>query len=171
LTSKEVVDLVDLEDAVVGSATVRECLERGLLHRAVAVLVIRSNGKFVLQQRSHDDLWHPGLWTISSTGHVKKGERYDAAALRELGEELGIVAPLAFKEKFKMPPLADRGLTELEWVSFFTCSTDDPFTVDPVELEGAKDFSEGELREMIKGGTLTPDAKIILAVYLDRWSH
>ena len=84
LPATEELDLVDEEDRVVGSATIEECLVKGILHRAVAVLVIRRDGRFVLQQRSKSDLWQPGLWTLSCTGHVKGGETYASAASREL---------------------------------------------------------------------------------------
>ena len=162
--------MVDARDRVVGGATVRECLEGGLLHRAVAVLVVRSSGKFVLQQRSKRDAWHPGLWTISSTGHVKRGEGYEAAARRELLEELGVEGPLSPVRKYRMPAFSERGLTENEWAFFYTCRTDAPCAVDPVELEGVKEFTEEELRRMLAEGPLTPDAKLILADYLARGS-
>ncbi|MDG6902309.1 MAG: NUDIX domain-containing protein [Nitrososphaerota archaeon] len=162
----EVVDLVDDRDRVVGSATIERCLAEGLTHRAVAVLVVRSGGMLVLQQRSRRDLWHPGLWTISSTGHVKKGEGYLAAARRELFEELGIEGRLTLVRKYAMPPVSDRGLTERERVALFTCKTDSPCVIDRAELESVKDVTERELRGMLHGGPLTPDARLILADYL-----
>ncbi|HMD78774.1 MAG TPA: isopentenyl-diphosphate Delta-isomerase, partial [Nitrososphaerales archaeon] len=64
----EEVDLVDDDDLVIGSARLSDCLAKGLLHRAVAVLVLRRTGTVVLQRRSESDLWNPGLWTISCTG-------------------------------------------------------------------------------------------------------
>lgn len=163
----EEVDLVDDSDGVVGSATVSECLEIGLLHRAVAVLVQRSSGKIVLQQRNKHDAWHPGLWTMSSTGHVRKGEGYEAAAQRELKEEIGVDGSLSRVRKYRMPPMSDGGLTEREWVVLFVCRTDSPCIVDPVELEGVKEFTLAELGRMIKGGPLTPDARVILSDYLE----
>ena len=160
------VDLVDGDDAVVGSATIARCLRDGLLHRAVAVIVVRSSGRFLLQQRSRRDLWHPGLWTISSTGHVRKGEGYGSAAARELKEELGIGGSLVPVRKHRMPKFADGGLTENEWVFLFACRTDAPCTIDPVEVEGVKEVTKEELSEMVAGGPLTPDAKLVLADYL-----
>lgn len=162
----EVVDLVDARDRVVGSATVKQCLQGALLHRAVAVLVVRSSGKLVLQQRSRRDAWHPGLWTISSTGHVKKGEEYEAAARRELFEELGVEGSLSPVRKYRMPPFSQGELTEQEWASFFICRTDAPCTIDPVELEGVKEVTEQGLRRVLGRRSLTPDAEIILEDYL-----
>lgn len=170
MPGSEVVDLVDADDDVVGSATIRKCLEEGLLHRAVAVLVVRSNGRFVLQQRSKRDLWQPGLWTISSTGHVRKGEEYKAAAQRELMEELGIGGRLEQVRKYRMPRISEKGLTEHEWVCLFTCRTDSPCQIDRGELESTKEVTEAQLRNMLDAGPLTADAKTILADYLDRKS-
>ena len=162
------VDLVDAQDVVVGESTIGRCLEESLLHRAVAVQVIRPSGKYVLQQRSIRDMWHPGLWTISSTGHVKKGEPYEEAARRELKEELGIEGRLEPVRKFRLPPFKEGGLTECEWVSFFTCRTDAPCSIDPAEVEGVKEVTREELQGMVADGPLTPDARLILSDYLGR---
>jgi len=167
MPSEEAVDLVDDQDTVVGSATVRECLEKGLLHRAVAVQVVRSSGKYLLQQRSKKDLWHPGLWTLSSTGHVRKGESYDAAAGRELEEELGLTAKLVLRTKRLLPPIKSDSLVELEWVCLYFAQTDSPCVIDPVELEGVKEVTKPELRRLMGDGSMTPDAVILLSEHLE----
>ncbi len=166
MAKEELVDVVDDQDKVVGAATVAECLERGLLHRAVAVLVVRSNGTFVLQQRSKRDVWHPGLWTLSSTGHVKRGEGYDQAAERELLEEMGITAELFRSRKRLLPPISSGRLTEREWVCMYVARTDAPLKIDPDELEGAEEVPESRLRKMINGNSLTPDAVVLLTEHL-----
>jgi len=168
MTKSEIVDIVDTNDRVIGAATVGKCLEQGLLHRAVAVLVVRSDGRFVLQQRSRKDLWHPGLWTISCTGHVKQGESYEIAASRELREELGLNAELSKFRKHFLPPISAGRLTEREWVVLFTCHTDARCAIDPIELEAIREVSESQMRYMVDKGPLTPDAKIILADFLAR---
>ncbi|MGD0476726.1 MAG: NUDIX domain-containing protein [Nitrososphaerales archaeon] len=171
LPADEEVDLVDEEDTVVGAATLRNCLEKGLLHRAVAVLVLRTNGKVLLQQRSKRDLWHPGLWTLSCTGHVKSGEKYRDAAKRELDEELGLRSPLRAFTKLLLPPFTSRGLTEWEWVSLFVSKTDRTATTDPIELESVEDVSVPRLRRILPGPRLTPDAKVVLRVFLKSGSR
>ena len=163
--AEELVDLVDDNDRVVGAASVRECLEGGLLHRAVAVLDVRGSGRFVLQQRSRKDRWQPGLWTLSSTGHVKSGETYESAAARELEEELGIGARLSKLNKYLLPPISNGGLTEREWVTLYAGSSDSPVSVDPVELEGAEEFDLAGARKMIREGSITPDAAFLLEEY------
>ena len=163
MPDSEKVDLIDANDNVIGEATLGECLAGGMLHRAIAVLVVRANGNFVLQVRSRRDAWHPGLWTISSTGHVRKGETYSDAAGRELFEELGLRAELTFAKKHLLDPITSGRCTEHELVYLFTCRTEEPCEIDPVELDGVREVSEPDLRRLIATGPLTPDARIILA--------
>lgn len=161
----EVVDVVDEHDRVVGSAELQRCLEKGLLHRAVAVIVLRSDGRVLLQQRSRTDGWQPGLWTVSSTGHVRSGETYDSAAARELQEEMGLKEePLRLK-KFLIPPITVGGLVEREWVAVYSVRTDAPVKTDPSEVEGTMEASVSRLRELLIERTFTPDAVIILTDY------
>jgi len=162
----EMIDLVDERDVVTGTATISDCLEKGLLHRAVAVLVVRSNGEFLLQQRSKRDLWHPGLWTLSSTGHVKTGEAYGDAAARELSEELGISARLLQLNKRLLPPIRSGRLTEREWVALYVTRTDIPCSIDRTEVESVKEVAVPQLRRMFDEGSMTPDAVILLTEYL-----
>ena len=170
MTGLEEVDLVDDADVVIDSAPLNVCLEKGLLHRAVAVLVSRSTGSVVLQQRSKSDLWNPGLWTISCTGHVKRGESYHQAAARELSEELGLSSPVRQLFKFKLQPIKDRLLTEHEWTAFFSTTTDARVTPDPQELAGVKEVQISELKRLVGKGPLTEDARILLGKYLETGS-
>jgi isopentenyldiphosphate isomerase len=166
LANDEEVDEVDNEDHVVGVATIDRCLREGLLHRAVAVLVKRKSGAVVLQQRSRNDSWHPGMWTISCTGHVRRGESYQQAAVRELSEELGLKSKVEEFRKFLLPPISSNGLTELEWITLFTTYTDAPLTIDAVELESALEVRQPELKKILTDWPLTPDARMILGEYM-----
>lgn len=163
----ELVDIVDIKDRVVGSATLAECLTKALLHRAVAVLVIRSDGRLLMQRRGLKDIWHPGMWTLSSTGHVRRGEAYLAGAAREMKEELGLASRLKPLSKLLLPPIRSRWMTEWEWVSLFTSETDAEVTVDPTELESVHSFTPAEVKKMLEARKLTPDAKFTLSVYFD----
>lgn len=158
-------DIVDESDGVIGSATVGECLSKGILHRAVAVLVVRTSGSVLLQQRSVNDDWHPGLWTVSCTGHVRKGETYEAAGRRELQEELGLQAHIQARSKHRIPPIREGPLVENEWVQLFVTRTESAVSIDPVEVEAVREVGPSELGALISRGPLTPDAKILLGSY------
>jgi isopentenyl-diphosphate delta-isomerase len=163
----ENVEVVDKKDKSIGEATLVECLERGLLHRAVAVLVIRGNGNLVLQERSKEDHWHPGRWTLSCTGHVRALETYHQAAERELSEELGLKSSVRRVAKILMPKMRSRGLTEWEHVVLFLTYFDGDLHPDPTELEGVHTLTPSEVKKMMSGKRLTPDAKILFARYFD----
>jgi isopentenyldiphosphate isomerase len=158
----EILDLVDSTDKPIGKASLRECLARGLRHRAVAVVVVRRSGNILLQRRSRKDPWQPGKWTLSCTGHVKQGEDYLSAASRELAEELGLHTPLHFVGKFFLPRIINEGLVELEVVGLLVSRSDSPVSIDTVELEEAKEFSCEGLTKLLGGRALTPDAKVLL---------
>lgn len=66
----------------------------GLFHRAVHTwLFCPPTGELLLQQRAlGKDSW-PGVWDISSAGHVSAGEESLPTAVRELWEELGLLLP------------------------------------------------------------------------------
>lgn len=66
----------------------------GDYHRAVHVwLFVESTQELVLQKRADcKDSW-PGLWDISSAGHISAGDTPLLTARRELQEELGITLP------------------------------------------------------------------------------
>lgn len=66
----------------------------GDYHRAVHVWIhAESTGELLLQRRADcKDSW-PGLWDISSAGHISSGDSSLLTARRELAEELGIHLP------------------------------------------------------------------------------
>jgi isopentenyldiphosphate isomerase len=161
----EAVDLVDEHDRKMGSATLDRCLREGLRHRAVAVLVVRSDGRVLIQVRSKNDHWQPGRWTLSCTGHVGAGESYGHAAKRELEEELGLTARVSYLGKLFLPKVRCRGSVESEVVSLFTASTDAAPKIDPVELDGVRELDPSDLEGLMGGRRLTPDAKLMLREY------
>ena len=171
MSSDEMLDVDSEQGEVTGTATIKDCLEKGLLHRAVAVQVIRSDGRFLLQQRSKSGRWQPGLWTLSSTGHVVAGEAYDHAAARELKEELGLVAELVPLKRYLLPPIESGGLTEREWVALYVARTDDSCRVDRSEVESVVDVDELGLRRRFDDGSMTPDGVMLLTDYLKSAGH
>jgi len=162
LPADEMLDVVTENDSVTGRASIKDCLENGLLHRAVAVLVVRSDGRVLLQQRSKKDLWQPGLWTLSCTGHVGAEEDYDQAAVRELNEELGLTAELVAVKKYLLPPIRSGKLTEREWVMLYVARTEMLCRIDTIEVEKVEEVDEPRLRRMFHDGSMTPDAVILL---------
>jgi isopentenyl-diphosphate Delta-isomerase len=96
------------------------------------VVVFNSAGAVFLQKRSMLKDRQPGLWDSSASGHVDSGENYDACAMRELREEIGLELARPPRRLFKLPPAAQ---TDQEHVWVYRCEAEGPFTLDPVEIE------------------------------------
>jgi 8-oxo-dGTP pyrophosphatase MutT (NUDIX family) len=86
----ELVDLVDELDRVVGQATRREVRRRKLLHRGTAVLCRNPAAEVYVHRRTDTKDVFPGRYDMFVGGVVAAGEGYEAAAARELAEELGV---------------------------------------------------------------------------------
>lgn len=89
----EMIDIVTEDGMPLGSTRGRsEVHTLGLWHRTAHVWVCNSAGQLLLQKRSLSKDTYPGFWDVSCAGHLSAGDTSIAGALRELHEELGIVA-------------------------------------------------------------------------------
>ena len=138
---EEIFDVVNERDEVIDAKPRDEVHARGLLHRAVHVLVFNSRGEIFLQKRSMKKDRQPGVWDSSCSGHVDSGEIYDETAVRELGEELGLkitsqttatAASQPLQKLFKIDACAE---TDAEFVWIYRCKSEGPFQLHPDEIE------------------------------------
>jgi isopentenyldiphosphate isomerase len=134
-------DVVNERDEVVGRATRREVHARGWRHRAVHVLVFDQAGRIFLQKRSMLKDMSPGLWDSSCSGHVDAGEDYDAAAARELGEEIGV--PGAKPTRWFRIEACPETAQEFCWV--YQLRHDGPFVLHPEEIERGEWLARDDL--------------------------
>lgn len=125
----ELFDILDEDGNKTGIVRERGVAHRdGSIHGTVHIWVVRPNDKsgydVLLQKRSADKDSHPGCFDISSAGHVPAGEEYWAAAVREIGEELGITVKEshlhhsgvhrgAFEAEFYGIPFVDREISQV----------------------------------------------------------
>jgi 8-oxo-dGTP pyrophosphatase MutT (NUDIX family) len=91
---RALVDVVDADDQVVGTATRARMRAEGLRHRAVYVVVRTTDDQIVVHRRADWKDVYPGAWDICFGGVLDAGEAWADAAVRELAEEAGIAAPL-----------------------------------------------------------------------------
>jgi 16S rRNA (adenine1518-N6/adenine1519-N6)-dimethyltransferase len=122
--------VVDENDRVLREAPRSETHGDNLRHRAVHILIFNDVGEVYLQRRSRWKDRHPLLWDSSAAGHVNAGEDYDFAALRELNEELGIVAEL---QKVAKLPASERTGHEFIWL--YRGTHEGPFRLARSEIE------------------------------------
>ena len=130
----EIFDVVNDRDEVTGQATRKEVHRQKLRHRAVHALAFGRDGRVFLQKRSMLKDTSPGCWDSSCSGHLDSGEPYDAAVVRELGEEIGLTvsAEHGLAPLFKLAACAETGW-EFVWV--YRLRSDGPFVLHPAEVE------------------------------------
>ncbi|MGD1030958.1 MAG: NUDIX domain-containing protein [Opitutaceae bacterium] len=143
---EEYFDVVDARDAIVGRAARREVHARGLMHRAVHVLVYDGAGRVFLQKRSMKKDIAPGAWDSSCSGHVDSGESYDAAAVRELGEELGLRIVSVPERLFRLEACRETGW-EFVWV--YRLMHPGPFVLNADEIERGAWFTPTEVAQLL----------------------
>jgi isopentenyl-diphosphate Delta-isomerase len=140
--SDEIFDVVNDRDEVIGQRTRGEVHRLGLKHRAVHVLVFNARGEVFLQKRSMLKDTFPGAWDSSASGHLDTGEDYDACAVRELREEIGLKIPRAPERLFKLEARPETG-QEFVWV--YRLEAEGPFELHPAEIEAGAWFATDEL--------------------------
>lgn len=134
----EIFDVVNERDEVIGQLPRKEVHRQGLKHRAVHVLIFNDRGELFLQKRSLKKDNHPGVWDSSASGHVDTGENYDACALREVQEELGVRLACAPARILRIAACEETG-QEFVWV--YRCEHGGPFQLHPEEIESGGWFA------------------------------
>jgi isopentenyl-diphosphate Delta-isomerase len=144
---EEIFDVVNESDEIIGKETRTNVHRLGLRHRAVHVLVFNRRGELFLQKRSLTKDCFPGKWDSSAAGHLDCGEEYDACAIREVREELGIELPSLPQRLFKIAACAETG-QEFVWV--YACEHEGPFSLHPEEIEGGEWVEAERLHRWIR---------------------
>lgn len=122
----------------------------GLWHRAANVMLYRSDGRLVLQQRAQDKDVCPGLWDLSVAEHLTPGESFAQAAHRGLKEELGLsnvqLEPLTETTKaiYQHGSIDDR-----EFQQTFEGVSDAKVTIDPSEVSAIQEISLEQLKKRL----------------------
>ncbi len=136
----ELLVVVDEDDRVLENRRRAEChADPTLLHRSTHV-VVECAGGLLLQRRGFDKDKAAGLWDSACSGHVRPGESYLDAAVRELEEELGIVAEPEFLGTCRVT-----GIGETELCGVHCLVHGGPFVLRLPELAGICVFGRDEL--------------------------
>jgi isopentenyl-diphosphate delta-isomerase type 1 len=136
--NEEIFDVVNERDEVIGQERRSEVHRLGLQHRAVHVLIFNERGEVFLQKRSMRKDTFPGAWDSSASGHLDTGETYDACAVREVREELGLTMTDPPRRLFKLTACLETG-QEHVWV--YRYQAEGPFQLNPEEIEAGKWFT------------------------------
>jgi isopentenyl-diphosphate delta-isomerase len=145
--------LVDENDVETGLMGKTEAHEKGLLHRAVSVFIVNSDGEWLLQRRALNKYHSAGLWTNTCCSHPLPGESSVDAAKRRLFEEMGIKCDLVPLFNFTYREILENGLIEHELDYVFLGIADDIPVINDLEVAEFKYFNYREMEIDIKTNT------------------
>ena len=158
----ELVDVLDDEGRIVGAVTRSRMRAERTRHRTVFVAVTNVAGELLVHRRAPwKDVW-PGHWDIAVGGVVTAGEAWEAAAGRELAEELGVVAELTYLGE---DGYADEQVRELARVYQARC--EGPFRFDDGEVVEVAWVPLDHLRDWLAGRDHCPDSVAVVLPRLD----
>jgi isopentenyl-diphosphate delta-isomerase len=166
LNKEEEVVLVDELNEVLGYMGKLEAHTKGLLHRAISVIIFNDKGEMLVQQRALSKYHWAGIWSNTCCTHPRQDETFQAAAERRLFEELGFNTPLTeqFHFMYKAKDEAS-GLTEHEYDTVFSGTYNENFEFNKEEIEAVRWMTYTEVKQEMSD---KPEAysfwfKIILA--------
>jgi isopentenyl-diphosphate delta-isomerase len=151
ISSEEQVVLVDEQGNDIGLMGKTEAHQKGILHKAISVIIFNSEGKMLIQQRAFTKYHWAGIWSNTCCSHPRNGETFESAAARRLNEELGIITPLKKEFHFTYKAKDDKSdLTEHEFDWVFTGTFDGAFEFNKHEIQAVKWVSKEELLNDMK---------------------
>lgn len=159
----EPVEVLDGDGTVVAVVPRARMRRENLRHRAVFVAVQSTDGRVLIHRRSDaKDIW-PGWWDVGVGGVVAAGESWDAAARRELAEEVGLAEVVP-------EPWGDEGRYEDDEVSIvgraYRVVHDGPFTFADGEVVEALFVDRAELVTRLARDRFLPDGLAFLSPVL-----
>ncbi|MEU1779065.1 isopentenyl-diphosphate Delta-isomerase [Streptomyces abikoensis] len=84
-------ELVNMQGETIGQAEKLSAhAHPGTLHRAFSVFLFTQDGRMLLQRRASTKYHSAGMWSNTCCGHPFPGEDPQMAAVRRVGEELGL---------------------------------------------------------------------------------
>jgi isopentenyl-diphosphate delta-isomerase len=143
-----------------------EAHTKGLLHRAISVIIFNDKGEMLVQQRALSKYHWAGIWSNTCCTHPRQDETFQAAAERRLFEELGFNTPLTVQFHFMYKAKDEAsGLTEHEYDTVFSGTYNENFEFNKEEIEAVRWMTYTEVKQEMSD---KPEAysfwfKIILA--------
>lgn len=158
----ELVDLVDLQNQVVGQADRRTVRTQNLLHRGVGILVQNSRGQVYVHQRTPTKDVFPGMFDMFVGGVVASGEDYLTAARRETLEELGATGEPEFLfEHLYQGPL------NRSFIHVYRVRYDGPITHQESEIVWGAWMDHERLESWSREVEIVPDGLEVFHHYLE----
>lgn len=154
----ELVALLDERNEVRGSAPRSVVRRENLRHGATGVLVRNSAGKVYVHRRTVTKDVYPGMYDVMAGGVILSGEDPYDAAVRELGEELGITG-------ISLTPLPEGDYRDDETAYhayLYSCVWDGPVRHQPEEVDWGDWLTLADLIRRLDEWPFVPDSTTLL---------
>ncbi|MBW2991086.1 NUDIX domain-containing protein [Candidatus Woesearchaeota archaeon] len=158
----ELIDIINEKDEVIGKSNINEVHEKGLLHRAIHIFIIDSQGRLFCRQRSLKKERYSGYWSTSVGAHVFSSQTYDQVAQDALKNTLGIKCDLEMIGKARV-----HDEFENEISATYIGYSDKSMNFNPEQIKGGKFFTVSEIKELTKQKNVTPHLAHSLEIYLN----
>jgi isopentenyldiphosphate isomerase len=159
----EFVERVDDQDRVLGVVGREDAIRWGWLHRIAATVCRDERGRFLVSRRAEGLSRYPGYHEVTFGGAVNVGESYQAAAARELVEELGIDVPVREVVKFLC-----HGEVGSYWLGVHEAVISGEVSPDPEAMSWVGWLTSAELSQAMGQHRFIPDGQQALRRYLGK---
>lgn len=147
----DLINSLDDDLKTIDSLSSEEIHKRGLLHRAIHILVINNRDEVFVRRRSLKKKLYPGVWSTSVGAHVLKGQISEECAKVNLKKFLDLNLPL---EKIGETRVKDE--IENEYIIIFLCKSDLVKKLNPEESDEGKFMNVQEIIDLVSRGQTTP---------------
>lgn len=160
----EIMDIVNEQDEVIGNAPRNEIYGKKLCHRIAHVIVFNEDKEMALQLRSKTVSYRPHHWVTTAGGHVKSGESYKDAAIRETEEEVGFI-PTALTLLGKNDYIDNEQCIPKK-LAIFTTTHTGIIEGNPKDVERIAFFPLDQIQHLLQGDEkIHPELRFILKEY------
>jgi isopentenyl-diphosphate delta-isomerase len=142
--------VVDNKDNQIWTWEKMDVHKKGLLHRAISVLIVNKKWEMLLQQRALNKYHCWWIWSNATCTHPYPNESNIDAAHRRLKEEMWFDADLKEIFEFQYTAHFDNWLTENEYDHVFLWEYEWEIIPNPNEVNDYKWISIDELKTDIK---------------------
>ena len=161
---QEWVDLIDFDNRVLGKATRKYVRAYNLLHRGVGILVVNSACEVYVHKRTDRKDVFPGMFDMFVGGVVESGETYQAAAAREVSEELGIASTARLERLFRH---VYDGALNRSVIDIFRVTWNGEIVHQEEEIAWGAWVPLGELAAWVDEHEIVPDGLSVYRHYLE----
>jgi len=166
MSDQEMLDIVDEDDRVLSTASRRKVLDEYHIHRAVMFFVFDRDGNVFVNKRSMQKELYPGYWSIAFGGHVLAGESYDAAAIREVQEETGLL-----DRPVRIGAFKKRTADERENVVVYRVTASFDLDLYPEEIEQGQFVTLADLNQYLGRFDFLPETPDLLKILNEHTSR